>query len=205
MLVDLIRHGSTGRSGTLDGRTDPALTSAGLAHFENALRGYTCAGIIASPRRRALAGAHSIASETHTPLTVAANWAEYDFGAWDGRTRADIEREPGGAAALAAFYDDPVAHPPPAGERWPQFSARIARALDAIIDIGGAGPLLVVTHAGAIRMALSLAVGMPRAHTWAFRITYATRLRLHIGRGVDGKIWGEIVDLVQPLPFEPTL
>jgi alpha-ribazole phosphatase len=204
MLIDLIRHGSTGRSGHLDGRTDPELTPAGLAHFASAVRGHTWGRIITSPRKRALAGAHHRAIETQTPLTVAEAWAEYDFGSWDGRTRADIEREAGGASALSAFYANPAENPPPGGEPWLHFTTRIARALDAIIDSIGSGPTLIVTHAGAIRMALSLASGIPRAHTWAFRINYATRLRLDIGRGPDDKLWAEIIDLVQPPSPEPT-
>jgi alpha-ribazole phosphatase len=201
MLIDLIRHGNTGRSGYLDGRTDPELTAPGRTQFEAQVRGYAWSRIVTSPRRRAHAAAARLAAATHTPLGIDGDWAEYDFGAWDGCDRAKIEGDTAGAAALAAFYRDPVAHPPPDAEPWQTFSTRVSTALHRVLD-SGAGPLLIVTHAGPIRMALSLATGIPHAHTWAFRISYATRLRLNVGRDADNKLWAEVIELAQPPPHE---
>ncbi len=203
MLIDLIRHGSTGRSGYFDGRTDPQLTVQGRAQYDAQVRGHRWSHIVTSPRRRAHAAAEALAVATGTPLIVDAGWAEYDFGAWDGCSRAGIEREASAAAAIADFYRDPITYPPPSAEPWQHFSARVSDALHRAVDLGIDGPILIVTHAGPIRMAVSLAAGVPHAHTWAFRISYAARLRLQIGRGADRKLWAEIIDLTQPPPIEP--
>jgi alpha-ribazole phosphatase len=194
-----MRHGSTGRAGILDGRTDPALTSEGWAVFKEQTNGKSWSCIITSPRRRAYVAAHELAAKAEIPLITDKNWAEYDFGQWDGRARAEIEATRDGKKALADFYADPVAHCPPDGEPWLDFSARISSALLRSVELNnGASPVLVVTHAGPIRHALALATGMPDADTWAFRIAYGTRLRLEVGRGPGGEVWAEIVELEQP-------
>jgi alpha-ribazole phosphatase len=62
----------------------------------------------------------------------------------------------------------------------------------------GDGPVLVVTHAGPIRAAISHACGIAWASTWAMRIGYATRIRLNLGLTPEGEVWGEIIEIVQP-------
>ncbi len=197
MLIDLIRHGSTGRSGFLDGLTDTELIAEGWAAFETQTRGHQWSHIITSPRQRAHAAATKLAGATKCPLTIDDGWAEYNFGDWDGRARCEIEHDAVGRAALANFYADPAAHPPPGAEPWPAFAARVSAALQRAVDCGS-GPVLVVTHAGPIRQTLALATGMAHTNTWALRIGYGTRLRLNIGRAPDGALWAEILELVQP-------
>lgn len=59
-------------------------------------------------------------------------------------------------------------------------------------------PVLVVSHGGALRMALLQACGLPLAATWALRIGYGTRLRLRVEQTGEGGLWGEVLELVQP-------
>ena len=197
MIVDLMRHGSTGRDGFIDGRADWPPTDAGRAQIERQTQGRAWSSIRSSPLQRAREPAMRVAAALRLTATVDADWAELDFGQWDGRRRAEIEASPEGRAALAAFHADPVAHPPPGGEAWSGFEERIGRALARLLD-DGREPALIVTHAGPIRMALSLACGFPLDRLWALRIGYGTRVRVEIGRGDDGRPWGEIVEIVQP-------
>jgi alpha-ribazole phosphatase len=60
------------------------------------------------------------------------------------------------------------------------------------------GTLAVVTHAGALRGALAVATGLRLVDLWRLRIDYATRVTLHYGRAGDGRLWGEILEIVQP-------
>ncbi len=201
MLIDVMRHGSTGRSGFLDGRTDRALVDEGWAQFYAQTAGRGWPRIVTSPLMRARVAAELLAAEARVPLAVDAGWAEYDFGAWDGRARAEIEATADGAAALAAFYADPLAHPPPGGEGWVDFSSRVEEALLRVVR-SEAGPVLVVTHAGPLRLALAIATGIDRSSLWALRISYGTRVRLNAGLGKDGQIWGEIIEIAQPCGLE---
>lgn len=75
--------------------------------------------------------------------------------------------------------------------------ARIARALDRVLEEAADGTVLVVTHGGAMRAAIAHACAFPLAQTWALRIDPATRITLRVGRE-SARIWGEIVEVVQP-------
>lgn len=129
------------------------------------------------------------------PVDINPDWIEFDFGDWDGQPGSAVPAE-----ELAAFHVDPARHPPPRAEPWVDFGQRIRTALAALA--GGASactdPVLVVSHGGALRMALVQACGLPLAATWALRIGYGTRLRLRLEQGGEGGLWGEVLELVQP-------
>lgn len=198
MRIDFLRHGTTGRGDRLDGRGDVPLTEAGRDEMRRQTAGRRWAAVWSSPLVRAREMAQGIADRLSRPLVVDAGWAEMDFGAWEGRARLDI------AAELEAFHADPVAHPPPGGEPWRDFEVRVAAALDRVLrsadaaTVDCAEPVLVVAHGGPIRMALSLACGLPYERLWCLRIAYATRVGVDIGRSADGRLWGEIVEVAQP-------
>lgn len=199
MIVDFVRHADTGRRGYMDGRSDPPLRTGAVDTPCLRHAGIAWTRAISSPLRRAHDTALALAHPLGLAVHAEAHWAELDFGGWDGQR---VDALP--AVAIAAFHADPSRNPPPGGERWDFFKQRIAGALQALLaDAGGCsddseGPVLVVSHAGALRMALSQACGMPLAALWALRIDYGTRLRLRIGAGDDGRPWGELIELVQP-------
>lgn len=197
MILDLMRHASTGRASHLDGRHDPPLLAQAAHALAGACRTLAWSRVIASPRRRALGTAGALANLRDLPLEVAPDWAELDFGDWDGQRVSDID-----PAALAAFHRDPVRHPPPGAEPWPAFQSRVGGALAALARDHEAAPpdagaVLVVSHAGVLRMALSLACGFPLPTLWALRIDYGTRVRVRVEAGSDG-LWGELLEVRQP-------
>ena len=198
MRVDLIRHGRTERPGVLLGRTDAAATDASLSDLTRQTDGRTWSAIVSSPLRRAHAFAERLAQERALPLRIDSDWCELDFGDWDGQRVETLRADPTVAAHLDAFYRDADAPPPPGGESWRALEARALRGLGRLLDTGPSNSALVVAHGGPIRAALALACGLPFTATWAIRIDYGTRVTLDIGRGPDEKIWGEIVEVVQP-------
>jgi alpha-ribazole phosphatase len=198
MILDLIRHGSTGRNGYMDGRTDPEMSVSGLSEFERAVRGNTWGLLVTSPLRRAQAAAAHTAARHSVTLEVDPRWAEIDFGVWDGRLRSQIEADVGGAQSIAEFFADPAAHPPPEGESWSTFCARVVQALVALVARNLSSPTLVVTHAGPMRVALAALCAIPFEHLWAIRIGYATRVRIQAGIDPMGRLWGEIIEIRQP-------
>jgi alpha-ribazole phosphatase len=198
MLIDLLRHGTTGRDGYLDGRTDHALSREGRAQFESQTADHNWPTIVTSPLRRAREAAQRLAEARNLGLRIDEDWAELDFGVWDGRRKSELEAEPAIQAALAVFYRDPLAGAPPHGETWASFEMRIARALSRLADSAGPGPALVVTHAGPMRLALSMVCGLPLNSLWAVRVGFGTRIRLAFEAGTNGQFWGEIVEISQP-------
>lgn len=129
--------------------------------------------------------------------------AECDFGAWAGRTLADVnEREPD---AVRACMTDPDARPH-GGESLAAFARRIAGWLDA--QAHGDGRTVAITHGGVIRAAVVHALGAPLEAFW--RIDAAplaiTELHAHGGRWtvtrVNSAAEGRPTDPVAATPTE---
>jgi alpha-ribazole phosphatase len=198
MLIDLMRHGETQTPGRLLGRTDPPLSEAGWRQMERQTAGRSWDAVVASPRQRAQASAARLAAERGRALRVDADWAELDFGTWDGRLVAEVRADPATADAFTAFYASPNADAPPGGESWGALMERVARALDRVLTEPAASTALVVTHAGPMRAALALTCAIPFANLWAFSIKPGTRITLRAGRDKTAGLWGEIVEVVQP-------
>jgi alpha-ribazole phosphatase len=186
-LVELVRHGETEAPGRLLGRTDPALSAAGWRQVERQTVNRNWNLIIASPRRRACAAAERLAAERRLALRLDEDWAELDFGDWDGRLIAELRADPSTAAAFSALYAGADAGAAPGGESW----------AGLLVEAAG-GRVLVITHAGPMRAALAVACGLPFANLWAFKIDPGTRITLAAGRDPGGSLWGEIVEVVQP-------
>jgi alpha-ribazole phosphatase len=64
------------------------------------------------------------------PLRIDDDWAEIDFGDWDGREINELRAGASTADALTAIYSNPDAVGPPGGETWHALKARIARAFE---------------------------------------------------------------------------
>jgi alpha-ribazole phosphatase len=197
MRIDLLRHGQTGRAGHLDGRTDPPLDEIGWRQFAGQTQGAAWKLVVTSPLARARSAAEDHARRNGCTLRIDDDWAELDFGDWDGGKRSEIAATQDGARRLEAFYADPLNSAAPGGESWIDLQQRVGRAIDAILAEQALEPVLVVTHAGAIRAALSLILGWPLQSLWSLRINPATRIGLEIGRN-DRGVWGEIIEIVQP-------
>ncbi|MEG3087517.1 histidine phosphatase family protein [Sphingomonas sp. PB4P5] len=165
----LMRHGEPVLTGRLLGRTDCAVTAAGIHACRTQAEDLRVARIISSDLQRARACAEAIG-----PTVIDPRWRELDFGDWDGHAPADVD-----AAALSRFWSDPDAAPPPNGERWSALKDRVAEAIAALPP----EPALVVTHGGAMRAALAILCGLDLAATWAIDLPYAAVLALKIWPG----------------------
>ncbi|PZU29956.1 MAG: phosphoglycerate mutase [Stenotrophomonas sp.] len=195
MILDLMRHASTGRAGHLDGRTDPPLIEGAMDTLYRSHAGIGWSRVITSPRRRALDTAHALVAGSNQFCEIHPDWAELDFGDWDGLHFDEVPAE-----QLAGFYSEPHDVVPPNGESWQQFQARVEEQLHRLVDEDDCDgqPVLVVSHAGVLRLVVSRVCGMSLSSLWAMRIDYGTRVRLRVERGEDGQLWGELLELRQP-------
>ena len=177
LYLELLRHGETESGGGLRGSLDDALTATGWAQLRSAMQG---AGpwdrIISSPLQRCARFAEELAAAHALPLTLEADLQELHFGAWEGRSAAELMDTD--ADALGRFWADPYSFTPPEGEPLLQFEARIHAALQRLQRDYPGERLLIVTHGGVMRLLLAQARGLPRQDLLQVSVAHAERVRL---------------------------
>jgi alpha-ribazole phosphatase/probable phosphoglycerate mutase len=154
----LVRHAEPADEarGRCYGSLDVELSPRGRAQaaaLAGRLREEPFDAVYASPRRRAL----ETAAPLGRPVEADDRLRELDFGAFEGRTYEEIERE------HPALYDRWMRAPTtvrfPGGESYDDLRARVVPALDEIR--GRHACALAVTHGGVIRAALAAWLELP--------------------------------------------
>jgi probable phosphoglycerate mutase len=117
------------------------------------------AAVVSSPLSRCTATAEIIAGEVGKPPVVAdLDLVECDFGAWEGRTFAEVRAEwPG---ELDAWLASPSVAPP-GGESFRAVTGRVRRALSALLAAYPGETVVVVSHVSPLKILLrdALAAG----------------------------------------------
>ncbi|HLN22474.1 MAG TPA: histidine phosphatase family protein [Patescibacteria group bacterium] len=111
-------------------------------------------------------GALEAAGLALPPSQVEPGLIEQDFGRWQGHNWGELAsaKDP----ELPAFWRDPASAVPPAGE---SFSVMVERVGDAIARLTAeheGRDIIAVAHAGTIRAALTVALGIAPAAALAF-------------------------------------
>ncbi len=133
-------------------------------------------GVLSSPLRRCRLPAERFAAEQGVRLSLVPEWVELDFGVWEGRSVAAVHREDG--RRLAAFWEDPWRHAPPGGESLADFARRVRSGWHRLRAEVPGRRWLVFGHAGVMRLLLMIALDLPPAALWCWRLDYGARLRL---------------------------
>ncbi len=149
-----VRHGPISVTpGTIKGQTDVPCDLPAEAVAATRARLPAGAVVVASPLRRAVDTARALGLE---PDETDPALMEQDFGAWTGHTWEALDA----AAAAVGFWDRPALARPPGGE---SFADQVARVGGVIARLSAAHPgrdVIVPCHAGVIRAALALALGV---------------------------------------------
>ncbi|WP_229403551.1 bifunctional RNase H/acid phosphatase [Micromonospora okii] len=155
----LVRHGETEftAQGRYSGRGDVPLSARGRAQAKAtaarvAALAPTVAAVVTSPLSRCTATAEAIADALGgVPLRRLDNLVECDFGAWEGRTFAEVRSGwPGEMDAWLASTR--VA--PPDGESFTEVAARVERATGALLKAYPGETVVVVSHVSPIKLVL---------------------------------------------------
>ncbi|MBA4492095.1 histidine phosphatase family protein [Paracoccus sp. S1E-3] len=155
-----MRHGQTewNAAGRMQGHMDSPLTA--LGRQQAARQAAIMAGIldrtpglslVASPLGRAVETAGIVFGPR--PFTQDARFREISVGAFEGRTRTDLEAAYPALFGLSwlGWYDHA-----PGGERLPDLRARVTEALLAL-----QGPAAIVCHGITLRMIRLIVLGWP--------------------------------------------
>lgn len=148
-VIDLLRHGDTGQR-SYRGQLDDSLSELGWSQLREAVRGRQWDCVVASSMQRCAAFGREIAGLRGLPFRLEPRLMEYHFGQWQALPIESLaEKQP---EALARFWADPVAYPPPGAEPFDAFYARVTAAIDDIVSEHAGRRVLVVTHGGVIRL-----------------------------------------------------
>lgn len=182
MLIDLLRHGEPVGGSRYRGQIDDPLSDKGWQQMRNAVDGHSpWEAIVTSPLVRCRAFAEECAATRQLPVTIEDDYKEIGFGAWEGMTRAELTAiDP---QQLQRFYDDPIAHRPKGAETLVDFSARVTMAWQRMVEAQQGQHLLVVAHAGVIRVLISYALGLPYDKMFRLKIANASISRIALQQG----------------------
>lgn len=166
--VYIARHGATQLSAEdrFAGATDVLLSDEGrmqARRLGDRLSSETLAAVYASPMRRTVETAELVAASQSAAVQKVAAFREIDHGRWEGRTRAEVEREY--ADEYARWEHDPYSFAPAGGETGLQVTARALPALLELVERHLGERFLIVSHKATIRLLLSSLLGFdPRKY-----------------------------------------
>lgn len=129
-------------------------------------------------RCRQTVGALEAAGLLLPPPVIEPDLVEQNFGRWQGKSWMELEaaKDPD----LAAFWNDPAEAAPPEGESFALVCARVRRALNRLsVQLAGRDVVAVV-HAGTVRAALALALGLEPAQALRFAVQPLSLTRLDV-------------------------
>jgi broad specificity phosphatase PhoE len=178
--VTVLRHGAVaGRPYVFRGASDEPLSPEGRARMfaVTATLGPLDA-IATSPLRRCRAVAEELAGVRGLPLAILPDLAEMRFGAWEGRTGAEVAvSEPDAYAAWCRFEDTASA---PGGETLGAFRRRVLAAWSTWLADAGGGHRLLVTHAGVMRVLLQDLLALPAAALYRVALPEAAHFQVSL-------------------------
>ncbi len=179
----LIRHGETDRNrqGAYLGWTDVELNETGWRQAEalrKKLRAVKADAIFSSPLRRALDTATIINRDRDLEIRPAAALKERNFGIWEDLTFAEIQTKY--PVQCQTWLNDPD-YATTGAERPSQVQGRVDEFLRNLLESSRQGCYIMVSHAGCIRMMLTVLLGLPPEAAWRFAINHCgiTQVRIN--------------------------
>ncbi len=194
VTLDFLRHGEPVGGRRYRGQTDDPLSQRGWAQMRAATEpARDWRAIVSSPLSRCRAFAEELAAGAGLPLRVDERLREVGFGVWEGRTADELNAEwPG---CVAAFKHDPVGRRPPGAEPLAEFHARVAAAYEDLVAGHPGQRVLVVAHAGVIRMAIAHALGLAPERAYRIEVGSAAIASIRAESPATGQRFDSLIGL----------
>jgi alpha-ribazole phosphatase len=175
----LVAHAETdwNTDGRYQGYSDVPLNERGrhqAAQLRDCLATDSIDAAYVSDLRRAWDTAAVIAQDRGLTLRPEPRLRELNFGDWEGLRYAAIrEANP---MTLDAWVTDPEQVAPPGGETLLEMTARLRSLLGDLRrrTADGCETVLLVGHRGSLRILTCMALGLPSAALWRFRLDLAS-------------------------------
>lgn len=174
--IYLLRHGavrSVQAGKRYTGAQDIALSDIGLAQaraWAEYFAGAGLQGVFSSDLVRCLETARIIGSRCTLTPKVLPEFREVCLGAWEGQRFETVARSD--PQAYQQRGDHIADHRPPGGESFRDLLGRVWPVFEGV-SRRSCGPVLIVTHAGVIRVLLCRLLGMPLQNLFYIGQSYA--------------------------------
>jgi probable phosphoglycerate mutase len=176
-LIDFLRHGEPVGASTYRGNgVDDPLSEKGWSQMWRGV-GDFCPWdvVICSPLTRCRAFADVLGEKHSIPVKVDDRIKEVGFGSWEGRERKEIKSN--NPDEYEDFYKDPVNCRPAGAESLAEFENRVSAAFEDMKAEFSGQHILVVSHAGVIRAAMSLVLLKSAAEVYGMKVGNASFTR----------------------------
>jgi len=158
MIVYLLRHGTPVGGRMYRGNLfDDPLTKEGWDQMKSSVAGLSFDTIATSPMKRCSEFADYISKRSKIPCSIIEDFKEIGFGDWQGKTSHQIGEE-----IVERFKNDPINNPINNAENLYDFQKRVLKNYLEILDnLNPQNKLLIIAHAGVIRVIKSYILKLP--------------------------------------------
>lgn len=134
--------------------------------------------IVCSSLVRCQAFAQELATRHSLPCHADPRFMEINFGEWEGCTAEELlAHDP---EALYRFWSDPLNNTPPGAETLTDFETRVISGWNDLLNKYHNQHVLLVGHAGMIRMIIRHILDMPLEHMFRLQVALAGISRIEI-------------------------
>lgn len=177
-----MRHGETlwNRNFLYQGQKDIPLNEKGrqqAARLSQVLKRETFDAVYSSDLERALETAKIIAAPHGLPVISTKDMRELSFGEWEGHSYQELEEKY--PEEFHRWRCNPSENRPPGGESLKDLVERVSSFVKLAAKNHPDGNILIVTHAGPIRVILTAVLGLDFRYFWKFKISNGSITVLH--------------------------
>jgi broad specificity phosphatase PhoE len=171
--VYLVRNGATdfSRDGRVAGRRDISLNAQGRAQAEELTARFAkipVTEVLSSPLPRAVETAQAIATPHGVDVARDPRLVDFHAGKWEGLTHAELSA----LEDYRTFLADPMASAGPGGARISDARDRMVASLEQSLEDNELGAhIVIVSHAGPLRVIMAHYLGMNLGHYHRLRVS----------------------------------
>lgn len=197
--IDLLRHGEPVGGRKYRGQIDDPLSEKGWNQMRSTVGEFAdWHHIVSSPLTRCAAFAKELSEKHNISLAFDERFQEVGFGSWEGRLPHELEAESPGI--LFQFKLNPIEARPEGAEPLHDFFNRVAEAVDDLHSRHAGGHVLVVCHAGVIRMVMAAALGVDPHNVYRIKVDTASLTRIALHREGDEVLPNLVFHNIQDVP-----
>ena len=177
--IDMLRHGEPIGGRRYRGQLDDPLSDKRWAQMREAVAEH-CPWdvIISSTLSRCMEFARELGQRHGLEVKAESRFIEIGFGEWEGRTADELNREKPGQ--VQRFLTDPLNNTPPGAETLYEFETRIIDAWNDVLQQHSGQHVLLVGHAGMMRMIMRYVLDMPLECMFRIQVANATITRVRV-------------------------